>query len=45
MEISEENETSEKETNEIFFGVVETPEEDIERLEVVTDRYIREGYL
>ena len=40
MEISEKNETSEKETNEIFFGVVETPEEDIERLEVVTDRYI-----
>ena len=45
MEISEKNETSEKEKNEIYFGVVETPEEDIGRLEVVTDRYIREGYL
>jgi hypothetical protein len=45
MEISENNETKEEEKNKIYFGVVENSEDDIGRLEVVTGRYMEEGYL
>lgn len=40
-----ESQDKETENNKINFCVIETPQEDIGRLEVVTDRYIREGYL